>query len=187
MILPPPETLRGPLVTLRPPTGGDADAILRTFCDGEASTRFVGWRPRRTEEEARRFLARLIDDGGKGRPSWVIVRNGDGRAVGFIVAAGDGEEAETSYTVEPAAWNRGIASAAVALLAEDLLSKPGVVRVRAICDAENGASARVLEKAGFRRVRRLPGHCRHNISPEPRDGLLYLRERPPGDDPSAAR
>ncbi len=178
MTLPPPGVLAGPLVSLRPPATSDRDVILRTFCDGEASTRFVGWRPKRTGEEAGRFLELVIADGWKGRPSWVIERNGDGRAVGFIIAASDGEEAETSYTIEPAAWNAGIATAAVDLLAASLLARTGVARVRAICDAENRASARVLEKAGFRLVRRLPRHCRHNISPEPRDGLLYHRESP---------
>ena len=179
MTLPPPSLLRGPLVTLRPPTVEDVDAIRRAFCEGEASTRFVAWRPKRTEEEARRFLDLLIADGGKGRPSWVVERNGDGRAVGLIIAAGDGDEVETSYTVEPAAWNGGIATAAVTLLAESVLADPAVARVRATCDAENAASVRVLEKAGFHLARRLPKHGRHNISPDLRDALLYHRDRGP--------
>jgi RimJ/RimL family protein N-acetyltransferase len=176
--------LLGALVTLRAPTTADVDAILRTFCNEEASTRYVGWKPKRTEEEARRFLDMVIADGGRGRPSWVIVRNGDDRAVGFIIAASDGEEAETSYTVEPSAWNAGLATEAVDLLAGSLLAHPGVARVRATCDAENGASIRVLEKAGFRLVRRLPLHCRHNISPHPRDGLLFHRERRAPPEPT---
>jgi len=182
MTLPPPETLRSALVTLRPPVPGDVDAVRRTFCDEEASTRFVAWRPKRSVEQARRFLDLVIADGGRGRPSWVIERNRDGRAVGFIIAACDGDEAETSYTVAPAAWGGGLATAAVGVLAARLLAVPGVARVRALCDAENRASARVLEKAGFRLVRRLPRHGRHNLSPEPRDCLLFHREREPAAD-----
>ena len=70
--------------------------VMQRRTSDSTVTRYVGWKPKRTEEEARRFLDMVIADGGRGRPSWVIVRNGDDRAVGFIIAASDGEEAETS-------------------------------------------------------------------------------------------
>ncbi len=55
---------------------------------------------------------------------------------------------------------------------------PRVYRVWAVCDAENVASARVLEKAGmsFEGVLRRYG-IHPNISPEPRDARCYARVR----------
>jgi lincosamide nucleotidyltransferase A/C/D/E len=54
-----------------------------------------------------------------------------------------------------------------------------VARVSAVCDVENGASARVLEKSGMVREGRLRRYIVHpNVSDEPRDANLYARTRP---------
>lgn len=57
-------------------------------------------------------------------------------------------------------------------------SDPSVFRVWAVCDCENGASARVLEKAGFLREGILRKWSIHpNISEIPRDCFCYARIR----------
>jgi RimJ/RimL family protein N-acetyltransferase len=55
-------------------------------------------------------------------------------------------QAEVTYWVDRAAWGRGIASRALALLLEEVPTRP--LRARAASD--NAGSLRVLEKAGFR-------------------------------------
>ena len=48
----------------------------------------------------------------------------------------------------------------------------------ATCDVENARSARVLEKAGLAREAVLRAWAvRPNVSPEPRDVLMYARVR----------
>jgi RimJ/RimL family protein N-acetyltransferase len=59
--------------------------------------------------------------------------------------------AEIGYGVAPARRGRGIGTAAVGLLCDDLAAR-GVVKVRAETAAGNAASIRVLEKCGFARV-----------------------------------
>jgi ribosomal-protein-alanine N-acetyltransferase len=50
--------------------------------------------------------------------------------------------------------------------------------VWAVCDVENVASARVLEKAGLLWEGTLRRYILHpNVSPEPRDAHLYARTR----------
>jgi ribosomal-protein-alanine N-acetyltransferase len=58
------------------------------------------------------------------------------------------------------------------------LALPGVYRVWAMCDADNVASGRVLEKVGMQydgTLRRCA--VRPNLGPEPRDAHLYARVR----------
>ena len=60
-----------------------------------------------------------------------------------------------------------------------LLHHCNVTRVSGVCDVENLASARVLEKAGMLREGRLRRHTVHpNVSDHPRDVYLYARTRP---------
>jgi RimJ/RimL family protein N-acetyltransferase len=169
--------LSGPQTRLRRPSIQDVDAILRIFCDAPEVTRFVAWRPMHSEAEAREFLANVISGWAQRRPSWLVEDVASGEAVGSIIAACDGDEVEVSYVVAPAWWGRGHATTALRLVAEGALSDDSVHRVRAYCDAENTASMRVLEKAGFRQEARLPEHGLHNVSPDPRDCFVYVRER----------
>ena len=56
-----------------------------------------------------------------------------------------------------------------------------VERIEATCDVENGASARVLGKAGLARERLLPAYgARPNLGPGPRDAFRCAWTRPAG-------
>ena len=59
-----------------------------------------------------------------------------------------------------------------------LTSNSQVRRVWAVCDIDNRASARVLEKIGFEQEGVLRRWITHpNVGPEPRDALCYSRVR----------
>ena len=54
------------------------------------------------------------------------------------------------------------------------LAEPGVFRIGAVCDVDDPASARVMEKAGLVREGLLGGWMVHpNVSAEPRDCFIY--------------
>ncbi len=78
----------------------------------------------------------------------------DGRAVGGIglVLHEDIERcaAEIGYWLGRAYWHRGIATAAVRALTGHAFRAHTVSRVYALAFADNAASVRVLEKAGYR-------------------------------------
>jgi RimJ/RimL family protein N-acetyltransferase len=172
-------TLKGATLSLVPCAMDDVEHVLAVFVDDPLVTRYVGWRPKRTREEARRFLKVLVDGAAARRPSWWIVRVSDRTVVGTLIAAWDGsdDEVETSYSIVREHWGRGYATEAVGLLVEHAFASPLVRRVRAYCDEENEASARVLEKAGFRLDAHVPAFARHNVSDEPRDCRRYVLDR----------
>jgi [ribosomal protein S5]-alanine N-acetyltransferase len=59
-------------------------------------------------------------------------------------------------------------------LADWALKRGGIYRVWSVCDVDNRASARVMEKAGMRREGILRRWSMHpTISDEPRDSYCY--------------
>lgn len=70
--------------------------------------------------------------------------------VGFHAPAGPDGEVEVGYSVVPSARGRGYATEAVIGLVGWAFETAGVKRVVGRCLKANAASARVLEKAGFR-------------------------------------
>ncbi len=87
--------------------------------------------------------------------------------------------AELGYVLARPAWGQGYMTEAVQTLAHLALHEIPVARVSAVCDVDNLASARVLEKSGLLREGRLRRYIMHrNVSDEPRDVYLYARSRP---------
>jgi RimJ/RimL family protein N-acetyltransferase len=84
--------------------------------------------------------ARLRDDPTVIRRTVVA----DGRVVGSIGIWGD-DEREVGYWVDRAAWGRGIATAALSALLDEIAERPLVAHVA----EHNAGSMRVLERCGF--------------------------------------
>ncbi len=79
--------------------------------------------------------------------------------------------AEVGYWLGEACWGRGIATEALALFTRHAFSELGLLRLFALPLADNVASVRVLEKAGFRVEGTLRSSCVK--FGEPRDQALY--------------
>ena len=69
----------------------------------------------------------------------------DGHPAGSIAAFPAGGQTEVTYWIERAAWGKGIATRALALLLELVTARP--LHARAASD--NAGSLRVLHKCGF--------------------------------------
>src|SRR5262245_6354443 len=102
----------------------------------------------------------------------------DGRLAGMIGLRVSGHRAELGYVLARPHWGRGLATEAARAVVAWALAQPTFVRVWAVCDVDNHASARVLEKTGMERE----GHLRRwivapNLGDEPRDVWCYARVR----------
>ncbi len=157
----------------------DVSNVQAVFGDDPRVTNYVQWKPKATEEESEYFLRILVDGADNRRPSWWLVRRSDAAVVGTIIAAWDssGEDVETSYVITHEHWGHGYATEAVELVVRFVFATTSACRVTAVCAEENPASARVLEKAGFKPAEYLPAFAKFNVSPEPRDCRRYVRER----------
>jgi RimJ/RimL family protein N-acetyltransferase len=104
-----------------------------------------------TPDRERESIARTEEQwrSGSGAP-FVIADAGDDRALG-LVNLQFGEDATVAVSVFPEERGRGIASRAMRLAATWGLRELGLRRVVAEAAADNVASIRAIEKAGFRR------------------------------------
>jgi RimJ/RimL family protein N-acetyltransferase len=98
---------------------------------------------------------------GSGAP-FVIADAADDRPLGLLnLQFGEDEEvAGLAVSVFPQARGRGVASKALRLGATWGLRQLGLHRVFAECAADNLASIRAIEKAGFQREGILRAHCK---------------------------
>jgi ribosomal-protein-alanine N-acetyltransferase len=83
-------------------------------------------------------------------------------------------KANIGYVIALPFWRRGLATEAVRSIVNWSLKQERIYRVWAVCDVDNAASARVLEKVGMQREGVLRSLLFHpNISSHPRDSYCY--------------
>jgi ribosomal-protein-alanine N-acetyltransferase len=91
--------------------------------------------------------------------------------------------AELGYWLAESCWGRGIMTEAVRAMVRDGFAQGPLLRIEAFVYANNPASVRVLEKAGFA----FEGRLRKNAVKDGQvlDSLLYARLREDEDPPSS--
>jgi RimJ/RimL family protein N-acetyltransferase len=171
----PPERFETDRLILRLPELADAEAIFGTYAQDAEVTRYLTWRPHTSIEQTREFLSGCVTAWqGERRFPFVITLKGIESAIGMIELRLDGFKADVGYGMGRAFWGKGYMTEAVHTLVAWALAQPSIYRVWAVCDVDNHASARVLEKAGMQREGRLRREILHpGISDELRDCYLY--------------
>lgn len=142
-------------------------------------TRYLIWSPHRSVGETQVFLSKCVEADKSGTSiHWVMTRRSDETVLGMIVLRRDGHKADTGYVLARAEWGKGYMTEALRAIIDVAFAIQGIYRVWAVCDVENMASARVMEKAGMLKegvLRRFMVHP--NIGPEPRDVFCYAKTR----------
>lgn len=130
----------------------DARAIFEGYAQDPDVTRHLPWSPHREIAETRAFLRRTAAGWREKKEfTWSIVLRRSGALIGMIALRIAPPKADFGYVIAPARWNKGYASEAASALAAWAIAQPEIHRVWAVCDTDNAASARVLEKTGMRR------------------------------------
>ncbi len=173
MRLPAP-SLRTARLCLRPVTGADADALFALHSDAHV-LRYWDAPPWAGPERARRFIeaCRRIEEEGSGA-RLAIERAADTVFIGWCGLARwnpDHRSASLVYCLSQAAWGQGYATEAARALLRWAFETLDLNRVQAETDTRNAASARVLEKLGFRREGTLREDC--VVNGEVSDSWVY--------------
>ena len=132
-------------VSLRPLEDRDLDAIYEQVTDPESIRMAAFTAEDQTDRSA--FLSRTSRLRADTSVLHLVI-DVDGEAAGTIGFFRIDDQPEVTYWVDRTRWGKGIASAALRILLDEIAERP--VYARAASD--NGGSLRVLEKAGFRRV-----------------------------------
>jgi len=166
-------------IILRAPVRDDALAIFNSYAQDPEVTRFLIWSPHKSFSETEEFVADCIEDSSKGtRFPWVITTRGSQTVIGMIELRIEGDTADVGYLIARQEWGRGFCTEALRGVLDFAFAMPDIRRVWAVCDVENVASARVMEKAGMAREALVPAFILHpNVSDRPRDVYRYARNR----------
>ena len=96
----------------------------------------------------------------------------------MIEMRNQGHKIELGYVLAKAHWGKEYVPEAIKPLIEWAFKQKNVFRVWAICDTDNKASVRVLEKVGMKYEGLLRREIIHpNISSKPRDSYCYAITR----------
>ena len=171
----PPETIETYRLRLRIPRLNDAEDVFRKYAQDPAVTKYVMWTPHENIMVTRDFVRRCVQcwEGETAFP-WVIELKTNRELVGMIELRMEKHRADMGYVIARQYWGNGYATEALKSIVDWVLTQANIFRVWAVCDIENIASARVMEKVGMQREGVLRRHIVHpNISNEPRDCLCY--------------
>ncbi len=171
----PPERIATPRLVLRRPTGADAVAKYEYSRDPDVA-RYMDWLPHASLDGAATLVESAASRWDSGEEySWVITLKPSDLAIGSVACRVQGHAVEMGFVLSRDHWGRGYATEAARAVLEWAASFESVYRIWATCDAENAASARVLEKIGMSRegvLRRWA--IRPNLAPGVlRDAFVY--------------
>lgn len=173
----PPRIIETARLQLTPPVVEDAEEIFTSYARDPEVTRYLVWQPHESIKSTRDFVLRCLAVWAlEVAYPWVIRRKGDERLLGMIEIRPDGYRADLGYVLARPYWGQGIMTEAVRAVVDWAIGQPEIHRVWAVCDVDNRASARVLEKAGMERegvLRRWSIHP--NVSEIPRDCVCYAK------------
>jgi RimJ/RimL family protein N-acetyltransferase len=155
--------LRDDVVALRPWVASDADVLERVGRD-VAIRRFRASHPR-SSEETRAWLAHIESGRLTGDRLELAVTDARSEVVVGAVTLWSVRLAYRSammnYWVAPEARGRGVATAAVRLLARWCFDSLGLARLQLFVEPDNAASLRTAEACGFIEEGRLRSHVEH--------------------------
>ena len=157
---------------------------------GTAATGGWEWAPGGPHEGSRFAAGKMLAgmEAGRHRTGWgayVMVRTEDDRAIGGIGFHGPPEDGrvEVGYDLAESVRGQGYATESLRALTAWALAQPDVETVYATTDADNTASQRVLERAGFRRI----GDTPRPIGGPPGPAPLRAEPRQNGTDSRPGR
>lgn len=175
-----PEEIYTSRLRLREPKVIDAIEIFRAYAQDVEVCRYLVWSPHKSDAMTLAFIESCIKAWQIGaRMPYVITENNADTPIGMLDAR---EQSRTcidiGYVLARTHWGNGYMPEAIRYLAETVLNNSSFFRIQAVCDVENHASQRALEKADFIQEGRLERYLVHpNVSPEPRPCYIYARCR----------
>jgi len=177
----------GVRLRLRRPDVSDADWLFESYASDEEVTKYLTWAAHADRGETVAFLERCEAVWRREEAfPWVIALAAGNVPVGMAEIRIRPPRVDVGYVLARAHWGHGYMTEVVLCLKEWSLSQQGISRFWTVCDVENVASRRVLEKAGLSLEGILRGWEYHpGAGEEARDCLSFSTTT--GDERAPAR
>jgi RimJ/RimL family protein N-acetyltransferase len=160
---------------LRPIEPSNAGAIFASYAQDPEIVRYVSFRPHRSLADTEAYIAACLAAPTRAARTYVLIERTDDALIGaFQLRRRDVHRLDCGFVLAKRRWGRGLMTEALAAVAGWAMAEDAIWRLGAVCDIENLASVRVMEKAGLRREGILRRWIVHpNLSPQPRDCFSY--------------
>jgi len=164
---------------LRPIAREDALPIFAGYAQDPEVVRYVMWRPHRSLADTEAYISDCLAAPADKSRTYALLARAEGHLLGsFALRRPEPHRLDCGYVLARRHWGRGLMTEALTEVAGWAMRQDEIWRIGAVCDVENPASARVMEKAGLAREGILRRWLVHpNISPEPRDCFSYALTR----------
>lgn len=171
----PPETFQTERLHLRKPRMDDAPVIFERYAQDPEVTRYLVWKPHKTIQETEQFLLACGQLWRTGKDfAYAMTLKHNDNPIGMFGLHPMNLKIEVGYALARPYWGTGFMTETLRAVIAWAFAQPDIYRVQAICDVDNFASARVMEKSGMTREGLLRRYTLHpNLSDEPRDALMY--------------
>lgn len=159
-------TMETSRLRLRKLTLEDAENYYRHLFGSEAVSRYMLWNPHQDISESVAGIQKVLRRYEEGRCyRWGITLNATGELIGIIELLRFDEEADScsfAYMLGQAYWGQGYGTEALKAAFRFAFTQMDIKTITADHMAENPASGRVMEKAGMKQLRTLPGKYEKN-------------------------
>jgi [ribosomal protein S5]-alanine N-acetyltransferase len=174
-----PERFEADRLVLRPIAASDAPAIFAGYAQDPETVRYLTWRPHRDIGDTHAYLERCLAMPPDRVRTYALVDRAQDRLIGaFELRRPEPFRLDFGYVLARPFWRRGLMTEALREVVGWAMREPGIWRIGAVCDTENLASARVMEKSGLVREGVLRRWILHpNVGDKPRDCFSYALTR----------
>jgi [ribosomal protein S5]-alanine N-acetyltransferase len=174
----PPANLSSYRLRFRRVTASDAPLLFSAWTNDAETVRYLQWERHQSLVQTESFVNECVRAWDAGEKFYFVVHHIESdEAVGFASVRVDERcRAGAGFIIFHAHRGLGYASELVAALGDWALAQTSIYRFYGLCDLENTASMRVMERAGMQRegiLRRWGVHP--NLGPEPRDVFCFTR------------
>jgi RimJ/RimL family protein N-acetyltransferase len=129
---------------------GDAPAIFAGYAQDLEVVRYLTRQPHRNIGETEAFIARCVVAPADQVRTYALIERAEGFLIGaFELRRPQPFRLDFGYVLARPFWRRGLMTEALGAVSRWAMGQPEVWRIGAVCDTENLASARVMEKSGI--------------------------------------
>lgn len=162
---------------LKPISIDDTEVIYSEILHDKETLHFLDWPYCKDINEARRYIQILINNSeNKNLYFWTLFEKDTNTFVGCVNLCnydGNKKMAEIEFVAISASRGKGYISEANKKIIEYLINECGLYRIEGVCNIENIASSRVLEKTGMKFEGILRGRA-INLNEEGKPGDLKM-------------
>jgi ribosomal-protein-alanine N-acetyltransferase len=161
----------------------DAEEIFYAYASKAEATRYVTWPAHnsiKTTREYVRYAKRAWNEGLD--YSYTIRLRKTSQLIGSYGVINENGRVQFGYILSPTFWNQGIATEACMAVTSLLKTKAQIHRIGTFVDCDNMASAKVLEKCGYKMEATLQRWlCFPNQENKAKDCWVYVLPTNPVD------